>query len=77
MKKLIESVLGSSPRTTIIAGLTAAMYAYVDIDQHGFTDWKQAIVPFGIAFMGRVAKDSNGINRKEDAEILTGEKPKP
>lgn len=73
-KKLINTILGTSPLTTLGGYALSAVWAWQDIEKNGFQDWKQAVIPFAIAFLGRVQKDSNGVKKEVEKQVAEKQK---
>lgn len=70
---MLKTLLGSSPRTTIIGYLTAIGTVIIPIIQDESFDihkhWKSLLIAIAIALYSRVTKDSNGIHRNEDVVV--------
>lgn len=71
---MLKSILGSSPRTTIIGYVSAILFVIIPMIQaEGFdinTQWKNLLTAAVLAVWGRVQKDSNGITRQEAKQIV-------
>lgn len=75
---MLKSILGSSPRTTIIGYIVAVAVAIQPFfEKDGFniqTDWMNVLFAVLAALNGRISKDSNGITRQE-AKQIAGKAP--
>ncbi len=73
MNNIVNKLLGSSPRTTIMGFLTAIIFVVAPIIQDGnfdiHKDWKNLLAAVASAIWGRLQKDSNGITATEGKEL--------
>lgn len=73
MKELLKTILGSSPKTTLIGFAEAAVIAaYPIFIEPNFT-WKKdgiiLLVAVCRAIYGRISKDSNGLTAAQSQEV--------
>lgn len=70
---MLKTLLGSSPRTTLLGIAKGCFIALLPVIQKdGFTiqnDWPYLVGGALMYIGGRVQKDSDGINRKEDVIV--------
>ncbi len=67
---MINKILGSSPRTTLMGYIAAIATAIWPLLQGNELEWKNILIAAGLALWGRIQKDSNGITRHEGQQML-------
>ena len=70
---MLKTLLGSSPKTTIIGFILGAVLACIPIfSKEGFnwkSDWPFVIGAIATFLQGRLSKDSNGITAEQSKQV--------